>query len=55
MRKLSLLFCALCACVMVHAVPGTVGAINGKFTINADGDQVYFAQGNLQYHATTLE
>jgi len=26
-----------------------VGAINGKFTINAGGDQVYFSQGNLQY------
>ena len=26
-----------------------VGAISGKFTINADGDQVYFSQGNLQY------
>ena len=26
-----------------------VGAINGKFTINASGDQVYFSQGNLQY------
>ena len=26
-----------------------VGAINGKFTINEDGNQVYFAQGNLQY------
>lgn len=25
------------------------GAINGKFTINADGNQVYFSQGNLQY------
>ena len=25
------------------------GAIDGKFTINADGDQVYFSQGNLQY------
>ena len=25
------------------------GAINGKFTINEDGDQVYFSQGNLQY------
>ena len=24
------------------------GAINGKFTINADGNQVYFSQGNLQ-------
>lgn len=26
-----------------------VGAISGKFTINANGDQVYFSQGNLQY------
>ena len=26
-----------------------VGAINGKFTINANGGQVYFSQGNLQY------
>ena len=25
------------------------GAINGKFTINEEGDQVYFSQGNLQY------
>ena len=29
------------------------GAIDGLFTINASGDQVYFAQGNLQYKATT--
>ena len=29
------------------------GAINGKFTINADGDQVYFSQGNLQYTIST--
>lgn len=29
------------------------GAINGKFTINANGDQVYFSQGNLQYKAST--
>ena len=28
------------------------GAIDGLFTINADGDQVYFSQGNLQYRAT---
>ena len=26
-----------------------IGAINGKFTVNANGDQVYFSQGNLQY------
>ncbi len=29
------------------------GAINGKFTINSNGDQVYFSQGNLQYQAST--
>jgi len=29
------------------------GAINGKFTINENGDQVYFSQGNLQYQAST--
>ena len=26
-----------------------VGAISGKFTINDNGDQVHFSQGNLQY------
>ena len=30
-----------------------IGAINGLFTINANGDQVYFSQGNLQYQAST--
>ena len=29
------------------------GAISGKFTINANGDQVYFAQGNLQWRPST--
>ncbi len=29
------------------------GAIDGKFTINNNGDQVYFSQGNLQYQAST--
>ena len=35
--------------------PGTtpVGAVNGKFTINSNGDRVYFSQGNLQYQAST--
>ena len=28
------------------------GAINGLFTINANGDQVYFSKGNLQYQAS---
>ena len=31
----------------------TVAFINGKFTINSNGDQVYFSQGNLQYQAST--
>ncbi|MBQ6729628.1 MAG: hypothetical protein IJQ83_05805 [Bacteroidales bacterium] len=30
-----------------------IGAIDGKFTINSNGDQVYFSQGNLQYQAST--
>ena len=29
------------------------GALPGLFTINADGDQVRFSQGNLQYQAST--
>ena len=35
--------------------PGNIpeGAINGLFTINENGDQVYFSQGNLQYQAST--
>ena len=28
------------------------GAINGRFTINSGGTQVYFSQGNLQYNAS---
>ena len=37
----------------VPAIPE--GTINGLFTINANGDQVYFSQGNLQYNMTTNE
>ena len=29
------------------------GALNGLFTINENGDQVYFSQGNLQYQVST--
>lgn len=29
------------------------GAINGKFTINSEGDKVYFSRGNLQYQGST--
>ena len=30
-----------------------IGAINGLFRINDNGDQVYFSQGNLQYQASS--
>ena len=30
-----------------------IGAINGLFTINDNGDQVYFSRGNLQYKPST--
>ncbi len=35
----------------VETNPGTtpIGAVSGKFTINDNGDRVYFSQGNLQY------
>ena len=35
----------------LSGIPNTAptGAIDGKFTINSNGDQVYFSQGNLQY------
>ena len=33
--------------------PAPEGAINGLFTINEDGDQVYFSKGNLQYKPFT--
>ena len=29
------------------------GVLPGKFSINANGDQVFFSQGNLQYQAST--
>ena len=36
-----------------NIAPAPTGAINGKFTIDYQGHQVYFSQGNLQYQATT--
>jgi len=41
--------------VTTEVNPGEVpiGAIDGKFTINANGDQIYFSQGNLQYQSST--
>lgn len=35
------------------SVDAPTGAINGLFTINENGDQVYFSQGNMQYQAST--
>ena len=32
-----------------EVVPIPTGAINGKFSVNFAGDQVYFSKGNLQY------
>ena len=39
------------ALALVESYP--VGAINGKYTVNAEGGQVYFSKGNLQYQAST--
>lgn len=36
-----------------HHLPSPEGTINGLFTVNEAGDQVYFSQGNLQYQAST--
>ena len=40
---------------IVETNPGStpVGAVSGKFTINNNGDRIYFSQGNLQYQAST--
>lgn len=46
-RKLFL----LAALVAVSIVNATAGALAGKFTVNAEGKQVQFASGNLQYNA----
>ena len=42
-----------CTVTVVKPVPA--GAIRGKFTINADGEQVYFSQGNLQAVCTSAD
>ena len=49
MRKIFFL-CVLCASVLT--ANATEGALNGKFTINASGDQIVFSKGNLQYVGT---
>ena len=49
MRKIFILFAAALCCATVFA---TEGALNGKFTINEQGDQIVFSKGNLQYVGT---
>ena len=49
MRKILLFFAAI---VSLH-MTATEGALPGKFTINAEGDQVQFSKGNLQVQAST--
>lgn len=39
--------------VETHYPNFPIGAIPGRFTINAKGDQVCFSRGNLQYQAST--
>ncbi|MBO6026088.1 MAG: carboxypeptidase regulatory-like domain-containing protein [Bacteroidales bacterium] len=39
--------------LVAHFVQIPDGAICGLFTVNANGDQVFFSQGNLQYRAST--
>ena len=48
MRKILLLLAAIVSLNLM----ATEGALNGKFTINAQGDQIVFSQGNLQYVGT---
>ena len=51
MKKLFTLFFATLASISVMA---TEGALPGRFTINANGAQVQFSQGNLQATTTDL-
>ena len=50
MKKLILLSSILLSALTASA---TEGALKGKFTINAGGDQIVFSQGNLQYFCST--
>ena len=51
MKKIFTL-CAVALCAI--STMATEGALNGKFTINADGDQIQFSQGNLRATTTDL-
>ena len=50
MKKIFSLFIVALSCASMWA---TEGVLPGRFTINANGDQVVFSQGNLQYQAST--
>ena len=43
--------CALCATVLT--ANATEGALSGLFSVNDQGKQIQFSQGNLQYHCTS--
>ena len=49
MRQIYVLFLAVCASVICMAQE----PLSGKFTVNAEGKQVQFAPGNLQYVPST--
>lgn len=51
MRKIFLFVSALLYCVSTWA---TEGALPGRFTINAEGEQIVFSQGNLRYQNETV-
>ena len=50
MKKLSPFLLTFLCTVQVLA---TDGALSGRFTINANGDQIVFSKGNLQYQPST--
>jgi len=39
----------------LEEAPAIIGYIDGLFTVNAEGGQVYFSQGNLQYIGSATE
>ena len=49
LKKNIFLTLMLCVLGIMNVNAQLPGALNGLFTINDDGDQVYFSQGNLQY------
>ena len=51
MRKIFTLCIAALSAISLMAAEG---ALSGKFTINADGDQIVFSKGNLQATTTNL-